>query len=206
MSHFQIKVCGITRPQDAELCAELGVDMIGMIFHSKSKRHISIAKAREITKLLLPVVDRVGVLVDAPVSDILRTAEKCGLTYAQLHGACLVRDIRRLQSEGLKVIQAFSGDGSKLVWALNNSPADLVMIDNSRGTAKPFSPSGGLIKALPNFVLSGSVSESNVRAGVKAYAPLVVDVNSSVETSPGTKSREKLKRFIGLCNEIRYGK
>ncbi|MFZ1684329.1 MAG: hypothetical protein WAU88_09400, partial [Candidatus Zixiibacteriota bacterium] len=68
-----------------------------------------------------------------------------------------------------------------------------------------YSLSAGPIKKLPNFVLSGSVSVSNLAAGINAYAPLVVDVNSSVESRPGIKSKEKLKRLFRACNELRYG-
>jgi phosphoribosylanthranilate isomerase len=204
MNHFQIKVCGITRPDDAILSANLGADMIGILCYSKSPRFVTVAKASAIVKELPAVVDTVGVFVDSPVESVLRSATKCNLTFVQLHGTYLSRDIKTLQSEGLKVIRAFSGTASGLISSLRSSPSDLVMIDNSRGTGKAFSPSAGHIKRLPNFVLSGAISVASVRNGVKAYAPLVVDVNSSVEISPGIKSKEKLKQFFRVCNEIRY--
>ena len=205
MSYFQIKVCGITRIEDAILSASLGADMIGIIFYPQSPRYASPSKVSAIVRELPPVVDPVGVFVDSPVNTVLRSAAKCHLTYVQLHGPYSPRDIKSLQTEGLKVIQAYVGTTTELVDSLNSSPANLVMIDNSRGTGKTFTPSAESIKELSNFVLSGSVSESNVAGGVKAYAPLVVDVNSSVESRPGIKSKDKLKRFFSACNEIRYG-
>ncbi|MFZ1683949.1 MAG: phosphoribosylanthranilate isomerase, partial [Candidatus Zixiibacteriota bacterium] len=106
MSHFQIKVCGITRPDDAILSARLGADMIGILCYSRSPRYVPIAKASAIVRELPPVVDAVGVFVDSPLDSILRLATKCRLTHVQLHGAYLHRDIKRLQSEGLRVILA----------------------------------------------------------------------------------------------------
>lgn len=205
MRHFQVKVCGVTRPRDAELAAQLGADMIGLIFYSGSPRRVSVAKASAVARSLPPVVDAVGVFVNEKAKIILGVADKCRLNWVQLHGDYTPDEIETIQRHGVRVIQAFRRSPAMSWRPILNSPADLVMIDNSMGSGKEFEFKSAP-KSLRNLVLSGGVSTSNLEKGIRTCRPLVVDVNSSVEIRPGIKSRVKMTRFFRLCNELRYGK
>ncbi len=205
MTHFQVKVCGLTRSSDAALAAELGADMIGLIFYDGSRRSVSPAKAREIARTLTPVVDRVGVFVDEKIKVILQLAEKCRLDWVQLHGQYSSAEIRLIQETGVKVIRAFQSSTAVDWKPITNSNADLVMIDNSMGTGRAFDCAPPK-KPVANLMLSGGVSTENLSRGIKLYHPVVVDVNSSVESKPGIKSKARMTEFFRLCNEIRYGK
>jgi phosphoribosylanthranilate isomerase len=210
MKRFQIKVCGITRVADAQLVAELGGDMIGLIFYPGSRRRVTVKNARDISRLAPPTLDRVGVFVDADIDTILRTAEKVRLDVIQLHGNARIRDMRRLQSEGYRIIKAFPVVSRNIFRLMQSSRADFVMLDNSvpdapGGTGKPFDWSIRPKTDIPNLILAGGLTSTNVSRGVRVFNPLVVDVNSGVEKSPGVKSSIKLKRFFKVCDKLRYG-
>lgn len=211
MKRFQVKVCGMTRPVDAELAVKLGADLIGLIFYSGSPRDLTMKRAKEITGVLPPTVDRVGVFVDADLNQILKTADKLRLDYVQLHGKVSASTIKSIGQQKIKVIQAYSIK-SKSDWtSLSNSKADLILVDNSTanlpgGTGQQFDWSLKPDRRIDNLLLAGGINADNVAKGVRAFQPLIVDVNSGVERSPGLKSPTKLKQFFAVCDRIRYGK
>jgi phosphoribosylanthranilate isomerase len=208
---FRVKVCGITRPSDARLVVELGGDMIGMIFFLGSPRFVSRVAARRITAALPPVVSRVGVFVDEKPDIMLRFAESLRLDFIQLHGQQPARVISRLQKEGYSVIQAVPIYRRADFRRVLTCRADLCLLDHQTekavgGTGETFDWSLTPPRKLGNLVLAGGISIHNVRRGVRLFDPLVIDVNSGVENSPGVKSPAKLRRFFRECDRIRYGK
>jgi phosphoribosylanthranilate isomerase len=210
MKRFQVKVCGVTRVEDALLAAKLGADMIGMIFYHASPRCLSVSAARSIVRQLPATVDRVGVFVNEDVATILKAAERLNLDYIQLHGDETAGDIVTLKRNGYKVIKAYRLSSKTDYARLYASKADLVLVDNMTddrrgGTGRPFDWRLIPLRKIPNLVLAGGISADNIEAGVKRFAPLVVDVNSGVETRPGVKSAAKLRRFFQGCDRLRYG-
>ena len=211
MKRFQIKVCGITRPADADKVIELGGNMIGLIFHLPSPRFVTISKAREISGAASPVLDRVGVFVDERIDTVLRIAEKVRLSVIQLHGNEPAKHIARLQREGFKVIRAFGIRDRDDFAKADRSRADLVLldrisVDQPGGSGMRFDWSLRPKKKIRNLMLAGGITVDNVAEGVKLFDPLVVDVNSGVESSPGIKSAKKLKVFFAVCDRLRYGR
>ena len=210
MKHFQIKVCGITRAGDALLAARLGADMLGFIFHSKSPRYISVTAARKIFEKLPATIDRVGVFVDANLETLLQTASHLKLDYLQLHGKTTNSMIKKLQKSGLRVISAFNIRTKLDYKKVLACSADIVQLDNSTiskpgGTGQRFDWNIRPKPAIQNLMLSGGISADNVLEGLRIFSPIIVDVNSGVEMSPGKKSEKKLKQFFNICNRIRYG-
>lgn len=210
MSRFKVKVCGLTRVQDAELVSKLGVDMIGLIFYRKSPRFVSQSLARKIAVSVDPTVARVGVFVDEPIDRILKLARTIPLDYIQLHGFESNQIVKRIQREGYRVIKAFAGDDTELKTKLDDSPADLLLLDNISntlpgGSGKQFDWNFKLRARYHNLVLSGGISIRNVEEGIRKFHPLMIDVNSGVESSPGVKSARKLKQFFNLVDKLRYG-
>lgn len=210
MNRFQVKVCGLTRPIDARRCARLGADMVGMIFYRRSPRLVTLRQAAMICDELPPTVDRVGLFVDEKVEKILSVAERLRLDYVQLHGDEPARQVKLLQASGIKVIKAF-GIATDSDWkAVRASKADLVLADNNGpelrgGTGKRFDWQFCPKQMVSNLVLAGGLNADNLEDGLHLFKPLVVDVNSGVESRPGIKSEMKLKQFFRLCDRLRNG-
>ena len=209
--HFKIKVCGITRPKYALTAVSLGADMVGMIFHRRSPRWVPQAMAKKTREVLPATVRAVGVFVEQDVEQIARTAERLKLDFVQLHGQYTIGDVRRLQSLGLKVIRVHHIGSAADYKAVYCDRADLVLLDNRSetavgGTGQRFDWGLKPPRLIPNLVLAGGISADNVEEGVRQFRPLVVDVNSGVEKSPGIKSPAKLRRFFEVCNGLRYGR
>ena len=100
-----IKVCGITRCEDAARCAALGFGAIGFVFHRASPRNISPQAARAIVDTLPPTMSPVGVFVDEPLETILAIAEAAALTTIQLHGHETESTVTELQATGYQVVK-----------------------------------------------------------------------------------------------------
>ncbi len=210
MKRLRIKVCGMMRPEDAALVAKLGADMVGMIFYRKSPRFINQKRANEIIRAMPTTVGRVGVFVDEEIDRIIQVADKLKLDYVQLHGHESVSQIAELQKHGHRVIKAFAIAKADDYEAVISSTADLCLLDRRTkkqqgGTGKQFDWGIRPRRKLSNLVLAGGISAANVAEGVRLFDPLVVDVNSGVESQPGVKSVRKLRRFFAECDRIRYG-
>ena len=210
MKRFRVKVCGLTRPQDAHLASELGVDMIGLIFYRRSPRFVTRRLAGGIVRTLPPTVARVGVFVDESLEKILLLADRLRLDYIQLHGDEPAGHITGLQKRGYRVIKAFAIQSRKDYQAVEQCRADLRLLDHrtrtmAGGTGQAFDWALRPRRKLKNLVLAGGINTDNVADGVRLFDPLVVDVSSGVESGPGIKSAAKLKAFLAECDRIRYG-
>jgi phosphoribosylanthranilate isomerase len=210
MTPFKIKVCGITRKRDAATAARLGADFVGMIFWPESPRGITEADAREIVTGLLPTVQRVGVFVDTPIDQLLAMSTRLLLDWVQLHGPYSEADEQRARRAGFRVIRVSHIASQEDYRRLVIDPADLILLDNRSavlpgGTGERFDWGLQPDKHIPNLVLAGGITKENVAEGVKIFQPLVVDVNSGVESEPGVKSADKLTEFFSECDRIRYG-
>ncbi len=203
----RIKMCGTTRWEDALAAVHYGVDALGFIFYAKSPRYISFTKAAEIIKKLPPLIDRVGVFVNAPLEDVAAAAA-AGLSYLQLHGneSAEYCSILRQQLPCCGIIKAFRvSDKSRPVdFTPYNKCADAFLLDTfmqgaSGGTGVAFDWS--IIKKLqlqrPIF-LAGGLSPENVLRAISEVKPFAVDINSGVESHPGVKDHLRLKNLVQL--------
>ncbi len=210
MTPFRIKVCGMTRARDARLAARFGADMVGVIFYRKSPRFVTMSVAREIVSALPATVAPVGVFVDTPVDRILSLAVKLRLAFVQLHGNYTVAQERRVRKEGVRTIRVVSIEKGHPAGPIRPDRSDLILLDSRigdkpGGTGKRFDWSLKLSTKIPNLMLAGGIDADNVAEGVARFNPLVVDVNSGVESTPGIKSERKLRHFFEVCNKLRYG-
>jgi len=211
MNHFKIKVCGITRLKDALLAERLGADMLGFVFYAKSPRFLSIAQVRVIVDKLPATIGKVGVFVEPNLSVVQSAARELKLDYIQLHGVYNNALVRQLKSSGYKVIQSFYVENAADYKEVLKSVADIVHLDNKAGqtpggTGKQFNWTIRPRQKIPNLMLAGGININNVKLGVRRFRPLVIDINSGVESKPGIKSEAKLKQFFKLCNDLRYGR
>ncbi|MFH2048036.1 MAG: phosphoribosylanthranilate isomerase [bacterium] len=211
MSYFNIKICGITRPSDAKLAAELGANMIGMIYYKKSPRYITLKQASAIVKVVPPTVHKVGVFVDTELNKILNTAHRLNLDFIQFQGDYNSSDVLKAKKLGFKTIQVFHIRNKKDYKNVYKSNADLVLLDHKTatqpgGTGETFDWGINPPRKIKNLILAGGINSNNMKDGIKIFSPLAIDVCSSVESTPGVKSVKKLKELFEVCNRLRYGK
>jgi phosphoribosylanthranilate isomerase len=204
-----VKICGLTKVDEAVACALAGADWIGLNFHPASPRFVRPSQAMEIIAALPPSASAVGVFGDQPAELIGRVAQKLGLTIVQLHGQEPPEHLLALSH--LWVIRAFrlaepsawTGVTEYLAQAeaLGRLP-DAVLID----AYAPDQPGGtgrtvGLdvldsIPPLPQLILAGGLTPANVAERVGRVRPWMVDVASGVESAPGRKDIPRVAAFV----------
>jgi phosphoribosylanthranilate isomerase len=197
---MRVKVCGITRREDALLAVELGADALGFVFWPRSPRAIGAAAVRAITDGLPPFVSRVGVFVNESPSAVLTTAVEAGLTVIQLHGD---EDASAYVDSPLPVIKALPvGEGFSLSAVQDLPPRVTPLLDahdparrGGTGRVIEWTVAAAAAKVRP-VILSGGLNPENVSDAVAAVGPYAVDVSSGVETSPGVKDENKLRAFF----------
>ena len=199
----RVKVCGITRHEDAELAVELGAWAIGFILWPGSKRAADPALAAGIAGALRRRVEPVGVFVNATLDEIAHAADAIGFTHVQLHGdegpAFCAEVARRT---GAKVIKAIRVASQADFVDLERYHTDFHLLDTARrgafgGTGETWDWAlAARRKRKVPVILSGGLTAENVAAGVAAVDPYAVDVASGVEASPGIKDPDKLAAFM----------
>jgi phosphoribosylanthranilate isomerase len=203
----RVKVCGVTRLEDALACAGLGVDLLGFNFWPGSKRHVAPEAARDIVSRLPPGVRAVGLFVNQDRAHILEVSARVGLHAVQLHGDESPSDCEGL---GLPVARALAVRERPDVAALRAWPVAALVLDapvagyGGGGRTFPWEHAAGLAAALqgrPEVWLAGGLTPDNVAAAVRAVRPDVVDVASGVESAPGLKDFDKLARFVAAARE-----
>lgn len=191
-----MKVCGITRPEDALAAEEAGVDAIGLVF-ARSRRRVDEDAAREVLASLGPFVTTVGVFRDQPLPEVIRLVTELGLDVAQLHGE---EDERYAAAVGrhARVVRAVAFERAPSPDALNGYPADAFMLDAKTpgsGTSFPWSDAEAW-RGHPRLILAGGLTPANVREAVRVLAPGAVDVSTGVESAPGIKDHDLVKAFV----------
>lgn len=195
--HVRVKICGITRVEDALAAESCGADAVGFVFAEGSSRQVNEEQAAEISAALGPFIARVGVFVNAPLSAVLRAVERAALTAVQLHGAETSEYAARL-AEHTKVIRATSFAAAPTPLALEGYPAAAVLLDALQpgsGTAFPWHEAVAW-RGHPRLVLAGGLTPANVQHAVATLRPAGVDVSSGVESAPGVKSAHLMRQFV----------
>ena len=193
-----VKVCGITNLEDALAAVECGADMLGFVF-APSPRRISPDEAARITNLLPPHIGKVGVFVNEAAEKIREIARLCGLDFAQLHGDETVEFARGLSAPFIKAFRARDASVLENIAAFGTDTFLLDAYDPDRagGTGRLVNLDiASKAARLGNMILAGGLSPDNVAQIVEAVRPYCVDVSSGVESSPGRKDHDKIKRFI----------
>jgi phosphoribosylanthranilate isomerase len=200
----RVKICGITRSEDALLAAQLGADALGFNFWPKSKRFIEPEAARAIVAKLPPFVVPVGVFVNQTEDEIRAAAARAGVEVIQLHGDESPEFCTRFD---LPVLKAIRVEELRSLAALASYEVNGFLLDTpSRGfggSGRPFDWTlAEGISECGSIILAGGLTPENVAAAIQAVRPWAVDVASGVESSPGVKDPAKLIRFIQAAKEI----
>lgn len=220
MRRTRIKICGICRPQDARLAADAGADAIGLVFCPASPRNLSVEQAREILARVPPFVTPVGLFVDAPLEQILATAQTLGLRCIQLHGHESPALIAALKP--LAVLKALRVERATFPAVLKDWKQSIAAehLDNLKGlllesaSPKPggsgiandwqtieAAHSAGVFHDLPPIIAAGGLTPATVANIVRKLRPWAVDVSSGVEEVVRQKSPEKIAGFVAAVRE-----
>lgn len=198
----QVKICGLTLPDQALACADLGADAVGLVFYPKSPRFVTMEAARVVCAALPASVAKVGVFVDEPMDVIIEAVRACGLTAVQLHGGESPQLVKQLTDQFINVIKALYVEGLPAMDKADDYPAAAFLIECKKGIL----PGGNAMtwdwKAARDFgvrrplILAGGLDPENVGKAIRDAVPDAVDVSSGVEASPGIKDMKKVDAFI----------
>ena len=204
MKKLFVKICGITRLQDAELAADLGASAIGFVFWPTSPRHISAESARAIAATMPANLLKVGVFVDQPVDEVAGVMDKVGLDVAQLHGH---ESPEYCQTLGRTVIKAVGMTDNGSVNIADFAPEIVLLVDahdpaRFGGTGKTVNwDSAREIAATRRTILAGGLNAANVKLAVRTVRPYGIDVSSGVESAPGVKDPNRLRTFFEALHD-----
>ena len=201
---IRVKICGITRPEDAELAAALGASAVGMVFWPNSPRQVDAVRAKEIVAALPPLVSAVGVFVNQ-TGDLRELAASVGLDAVQLHGDEPPESYRELP---IRTIKAIGVTGPASVARAAAVPRrTTVLLDahdpvrrGGTGERLDWSVAAVIARARP-VILSGGLNPGNVTLAIDTVRPAAIDVSSGVESAPGRKDPDKLRALFDVIRD-----
>ena len=193
----KVKICGITRAQDAMLASDLGASAIGFVFWARSPRYVDPVEARAIAAQLPADVAPIGVFVDPSVEEVRRVVAHVGLAAVQLHGA----EAPAVYGEWpYRVIKAIGVRGAATVDLVRTVPDNVTVLldapdDEQRGgTGRIVDWSvARAIAARRRTFLAGGLGPTNVAEAIRVVSPYGLDVSSGVEAEPGRKDPVRLR-------------
>jgi len=218
MQRVRVKIEGLRDPGTALRIAQMGADVIGLVFADGSPRWISPEGAKEIVDVLPPWIATVGVFVNADADTINRVVERTGIDFVQLHGDEPADIVPKIAA---RCIKAFAVRDENWLSAVRAWLADLpvgaalsaVLLDayapNARGgTGRQFcwqwvadARISGAMAGLDPIILAGGLDASCVSKAIELVKPWAVDVASGVEKAPGVKDLKKVEAFIRASTE-----
>ena len=195
----RVKICGITRSQDAEFAAEIGVDAIGLVFFEASPRAVTIAQAKKIVAILPPFVSVVALFVDAAASNVNDCLAALPIDMLQFHGDESQEYCAQFSRPYLKAIRMREGIDLVAQSEIYNDACAL-LLDSYQpgvqgGTGQTFDWS--MIKKINKpIILAGGLTAENVGGAIKRVHPFAVDVSGGVEEDKGIKAPKKINAFM----------
>ena len=210
-----VKICGVTRAEQAVACLNAGADRLGLNFHPASPRCVSLAQAAALAEAVGDPGRLVGVFVDRPATEVRSVAASLGLGAVQLHGAeppeyygelgsiTIIRAYRLRDESSLHALRADVAAAERL----GRAP-DCILVD-------AFDPArvggtGRLIEDLlleqlpshPRLILAGGLTPENVAERARRCGPWMVDVAGGVETRPGDKDMTRVEAFLRAAHDV----
>ncbi len=200
MTHTRIKICGITRPEDALTSVEYGADAIGLVFYANSPRGVSIAQAKKIVAAVPPFVAIVALFVNESAAVINEVLESLAVDVIQFHGDESAEFCQQFKRPFIKAVRVRPGLDLAAV-CRGYAAARGILLDAWQegvpgGTGKSFDWQLAPTELPLPIVLAGGLNSENVAAAIGLLHPAAVDVSGGVELSPGIKDAAKIKTFI----------
>ena len=195
----RVKICGITRRQDAEFAVEMGVDALGFVFYSPSPRAVTIAQVKDIIEGLPPFVSIVALFVDASEEEVNNCLSELAIDIVQFHGDESAEYCEQFNKPYMKAIRMKEGvELTEL--AERYSSASALLLDSYQpgipgGTGQAFDWS--MIKDIDKpIILAGGLTVDNIAMAIEQVQPYAVDISGGVEQSKGIKEQQKVRDFM----------
>lgn len=202
----RIKICGVTRPDDARAAAAAGADAIGLVFYAGSPRALNLDAARAAAAALPPLVSRVALFLDPSAADVQTIVDALRPDLLQFHGGESPEFCGRFGVPYMKAVPMGDERADPAAYAARFADAAALLLDGHRpgeagGRGKGFGweeRHGG--HDLP-VVLAGGLTPDNVAEAVRDVRPYAVDVSSGVESAPGVKDSARIRAFAEAVRE-----
>jgi phosphoribosylanthranilate isomerase len=202
MKRTRVKICGITRQEDAWAAIDAGADALGFVFYAPSPRAVTAAQAQAIIKSLPPYISKVGLLVNAPVAEVQQLVATTALDCLQFHGDEQADYCEKFNLPYYKAIRV-KPELNLIQCELDFASASALLLDTFSekavgGTGQTFDWSlipAGLQKPV---ILAGGLNPDNVTQALQQVQPYAVDVSGGVEAEKGIKSPQKIAAFMQL--------
>jgi len=200
INRTRVKICGITKLEDAKVAIEAGADAIGLVFYENSPRYVTINIAKQITNNIPPFINCVGLFVDAAEGYIHEVLNQVAIDTLQFHGQEAEQTCALYNRPYIKAVR-MSEDIDIAQQVVEYSSASAILVDTyvkdvPGGTGISFDWSmipKGLTKPI---ILAGGLDEDNVKSAISQVQPYAVDVSGGVESKTGIKDSNKIKNFI----------
>jgi len=184
---MMIKICGITRREDAEAAVEAGASALGFIFYTKSPRYVTPSAAAALGEGFEDVL-RVGVFVDESAEAIGAVMVAAKLDVAQVYGGAGLESTRVWRA--FRPADSVTGDGAEAI--LLDGPANGISFDWNIARRHDH-----------KIIVAGGLDASNVAEAIRIAKPWGVDASSKLESAPGIKDHEKMRAFIKAAQEAK---
>ena len=203
----RVKICGITRREDAELAVRLGAHALGFVLWERSARRIGLREVAAIADGLPAFVSRVGVVVNMPPAEAAEALRAARLDALQLHGDEIVSDYTSVAGRLIKAVVLETDDD--VARAIDLPAAITVLVDavdrdkrGGTGRRADWPRAAQLAQSRP-VILAGGLTPENVGDAIECVRPFAVDVSSGVEDAPGIKSRRRMETLFEAIGRIK---
>jgi phosphoribosylanthranilate isomerase len=195
----RVKICGITRPEDALVAADLGADAIGLVFYPKSPRYVEASLAEEIISVIPPFMTTVALFLDARQDFIQQVLNTVPVDLLQFHGDECPADCGTFGRPYIKAI-GMKGGVNAQAYADTYPDAQGFLLDShavgeAGGTGQRFDWAS-VPKLSKPVILAGGLRPENAAEAVNLARPYALDISSGVESSPGLKDKDMMQEFI----------
>ena len=205
-SRTRVKICGITRKEDAQAAANLGVDAIGLVFYTKSPRNIDVNMARAICDAIPGFVTTVALFLNPEKSLVNRVVSEVGVDLLQFHGTEPVKFCESFERPYIKAL-GISGEDNIVELVKSYSSARSVLLDShakgaAGGTGETFDWLSVPVEIRQQIILAGGLNPENVAQAIEQVRPYAVDLSSGVESSPGVKDINLMTRLMQQVKRV----
>lgn len=202
----RIKICGITRPEDAQAAIEAGADAIGLVFYAPSPRAVDITQAQKIAAVVPPFVTITALFVDPSAEEVQKVLDSVRIDLIQFHGDEEEHFCEQFNTSYIKAIRVRQTQ-DVVANSLRFSSALAFLLDSFKagvpgGTGETFDWSLIPKESSKPIILAGGLTAENIALAIQQVQPFAVDVSGGVEAAKGIKDPSKIQAFINEVNRV----
>lgn len=202
----RIKICGITRPEDAQAAIEAGADAIGLVFYAPSPRAVDITQAQKIAAVVPPFVTITALFVNPSAEEVQKVLDSVRIDLIQFHGDEEEHFCEQFNTSYIKAIRVRQTQ-DVVANSLRFSSALAFLLDSFKagvpgGTGETFDWSLIPKESSKPIILAGGLTAENIALAIQQVQPFAVDVSGGVEAAKGIKDPSKIQAFINEVNRV----